>query len=95
MRIDVVGINKLTEALQKTVEATVSNTAEVFETAAKRYTPKRSGNARRNWQRQSNDTGFAVENRVPYIERLEAGSSKQAPRGIVRPTLRETRRKLK
>jgi len=95
MRIDVVGINKLTEALQKTVEATVENTAEVFEVAAKRNTPIRSGNARRNWQRRSSDTGFAVENRVPYIERLEQGSSKQAPRGIVRPTLRETRRKLK
>lgn len=95
MKVDVIGIKQLTEALQKAVEATVSSTAEVFEVAAKRNTPIRSGNARRSWQRRSNDTGFAVENRVPYIERLEQGSSKQAPRGIVRPTLRETRRKLK
>jgi len=95
MKVDVIGIKQLTEALQKAVEATVSSTAKVFQVAAKKNTPIRSGNARRNWNKKTRQEGFAVENRVPYIERLEQGSSKQAPRGIVRPTLRETRRKLK
>ena len=95
MRVDVIGIKKLTEALQKAVEATVESTAEVFQQSAKKNTPIRSGNARRNWNKSTRSEGFSVENRVPYIERLEQGSSKQAPRGIVRPTLRETRRKLK
>lgn len=95
MKVDVIGIKQLTEALQKAVEATVASTAEVFQVAAKKNTPIRSGNARRNWNKSTRKDGFSVENRVPYIERLNAGSSKQRPRGIVGPTLTETRRKLK
>lgn len=57
-------------------------------------TPIRSGRARNAWTGQSTATGFEVENSVPYIEQLEAGRSKQAPRGIIGPTTRSVRRKI-
>jgi hypothetical protein len=38
-------------------------------------------------KKQKEEDGYAVVNRVPYIERLEAGASRQAPKGIIGPTL--------
>jgi hypothetical protein len=51
-------------------------------------TPKRSGNARSK-TRLSNDTIIA---QYPYARRLNQGYSKQAPRGMTRPTLDFLRR---
>ena len=53
-----------------------------------------SGNARRNWNTEIRRDGFVVENRVPYIERLEAGASKQAPRGITTPAVAAVKRRI-
>ena len=49
----------------------------------KRITPKRSGNARnRTVLKQGN-----IEANYPYAVRLDKGWSRQAPRGMVQPTI--------
>lgn len=55
-------------------------------------TPIRSGNARRRTKLVQNDTIFAD---YPYATRLNEGYSKQAPRGMVRPTIEYVRRLIK
>ena len=69
--------------------------SEQTKNAAVSSTPVRSGNARRNWTKKTTARDFVVENRVPYIERLEQGSSKQAPRGIIGPTLDKVGKKYR
>jgi len=46
-------------------------------------TPIRTGNARRN----TSLTGNTIRARYPYAERLDTGYSKQAPDGMVNPTI--------
>lgn len=61
---------------------------------ARDKTPIRLGKARRGWKKRKTNRGTVIENRVLYIDQLEQGSSRQAPRGIVGPTIQEiTRRK--
>ena len=62
---------------------------------AKGHTPVKSGNARSKWTKTQTKDNFEVANRVPYIERLEAGASRQAPRGIIGPTLTAIKGKIK
>lgn len=62
--------------------------------SAQANTPVRSGRARASWQQQDLPSGFSVSNSVPYIEQLEKGRSRQAPKGIIRPTTRSQRRTL-
>lgn len=92
-RVEVTGIQATMRKIQQTVEQEISQYANQTATIARAKTPVRTGNARRNWSKQQDKRGFTVENKVPYIERLEAGSSKQAPRGIVGPTLTEIKRR--
>jgi len=63
---------------------------------AKKNTPIKQGRARRAWKIERQGTNTAVVNRTPYIGQLERGRSKQAPKGILRPTVRgiKNRRKL-
>lgn len=81
--------------LQRAIEQTIREVAAETQKSAVVSTPVRSGNARRNWTKKTTARDFVVENRVPYIERLEQGSSKQAPRGIIGPTLDKVGKKYK
>lgn len=95
-RVDIIGIKEFMAAASQEIAATIDNHADLVQRTVVSKTPKRSGNARRNWKKTSSDsTGFEVENRVPYIERLEQGSSKQAPRGFTKQTLKATSRRRK
>lgn len=73
----------------------IAEVSQQTKNAAVSSTPIRSGNARRNWTKSTTARDFVVENRVPYIERLERGSSKQAPRGIIGPTLDKVGKKYR
>lgn len=56
-------------------------------------TPYKSGRASSGWNKKADGT---VENRVPYIVRLENGySKKQAPRGFVKQSINKTIRQSK
>lgn len=62
-------------------------------------TPIDKGRARAGWQQRQAGTQQIVENRVPYIERLEGGYSRQAPKGFVNQaiaaTMKQTKRIIK
>jgi len=93
MQVNVDGIGGIASEIKKAMRQLLEEVATGTEDIARANTPIKSGNARRNWRKQVSDRGFTVENRVPYIERLEAGASKQAPKGIVTPTLTQIKGK--
>ena len=92
-RVTITGITNTMREIQSIVDLSIEGYAREVETVARAKTPIKTGNARRNWNNNKSKKGFEVENRVPYIERLEAGHSKQAPRGIVGPTLTQIKRR--
>lgn len=76
---------QLNRSVQKMLEEVATQTVKV----AQANTPKRTGYARKNWTKKTDADGFDVANSTPYIQHLDKGTSKQAPRGIVKPTVRE------
>lgn len=54
-------------------------------------TPKDTGNARRNTRQASNE----IRAEYPYARRLDNGYSKQAPKGMVTPTIEYLRKYIK
>jgi hypothetical protein len=85
--IRVIGLEDLKSEIRNEFQTLIQRLADRVETRAKANTPIKSGNARKNWRKQVQPENFTVSNSVPYIQRLEAGASKQAPRGIIGPTL--------
>lgn len=92
--IRITGLDAVGRDLARTLSETVKQLADEVLVDARANTPVRSGNARRNWNKKVTKENFEVVNRVPYIERLEAGASKQAPRGIIGPTLEQIKGKV-
>lgn len=79
VKVQVVGDTSLA-GLTAAIDDVVKRLVPEIQSQIQRRTPIKTGNARRGWQtRQS-----TVENKVPYIERLERGYSRQAPNGFVR-----------
>ena len=82
-------VAKTMKSLRRDRDSLLATFAEdVFKTA-KRNTPIDKGRARRGWRKSKSLRGFSIINRVPYIGALEKGRSKQAPTGIVGPTVRQ------
>lgn len=94
LKVSLLGMNNISRALSDALTQTVKQVADEVLLDARANTPVRTGNARKNWSKKVSNTGFTVENRVPYIERLEAGASKQAPKGIIGPTLTSVKGKV-
>jgi hypothetical protein len=80
---------------QRELAGFVAQLAEDVYEDAKANTPVKSGNARRAWTKTVTSNSAVISNKVPYIERLEAGASRQAPRGILGPTLTQVKGKYK
>jgi HK97 gp10 family phage protein len=93
MKITLTGVDSLTQSLKSSVEKAVKDLSEQVHSKARSNTPVKSGNARSNWQKKLSPNNFSIINQVPYIERLEAGASKQAPKGIIGPTLSQIKGK--
>lgn len=75
--------------VERSVDRLIQDVSKETLKVAKANTPIRSGRARKAWTNTSKGPGlFEVQNSVPYIEQLEKGRSKQAPRGITKPTVR-------
>jgi HK97 gp10 family phage protein len=87
MTVKITGLDALGRELNRSLKQTLEEVADEVLTDARANTPVKSGNARRNWTKKVSNDNFEVENKVPYIERLEAGASRQAPKGIIGPTL--------
>jgi HK97 gp10 family phage protein len=94
MKITVTGVDAIGNDLKNELSKLIKTLADEVLVDARNNTPVRSGNARRNWNKKVTKENFEVINRVPYIERLEAGASKQAPRGIIGPTLSQIKGKV-
>jgi len=75
---------KLGQALDEFTEEIIEDASVI----ARGFTPRRSGKAQRAWHVEGRGRNAEAINDVPYIERLDKGWSKQAPRGILKPTLR-------
>lgn len=95
MKIQLLNTGSLIRDLKREVTDTVQRLATETDVTVRQKTPIKTGRARRNWRTEKNPQGFTTENSVPYIERLEAGASKQAPRGIIGPTLTQVKGKFK
>jgi hypothetical protein len=61
----------------------------------KDLTPVDTGKAKRGWRLLRRRFGFIINNGVKYVPYLERGHSKQAPRGMVKPTLERLRARNK
>ena len=85
------GVDSLNKKLSATIQETVKQVSDqVYQTVTNKrglITPVKTGYTRDKWQKKTTDKNFEVSNRVPWIEKLEAGASRQAPRGIIGPTL--------
>jgi hypothetical protein len=94
MAITITGLDSLGRELDRSLKQTLAELADEVLVDARANTPIRSGNARRNWTKKVTENNFEVQNKVPYIERLEAGASRQAPKGIIGPTLAQIKGKV-
>jgi hypothetical protein len=89
LKIRVLGTGKVMSSLEREKEKFIDLVAKDIKDVAVRRTPIDKGRARRGWRLEGTGTGKRIVNRVPYIDVLEKGHSKQAPNGILGPTVRE------
>lgn len=95
MKVTFTGSSSLVGDLKRELTQMVTDLGQTTLQEARAKTPVKSGNARSKWTKTQTKENFEVANRVPYIERLEAGASRQAPRGIIGPTLTAIKGKVK
>lgn len=93
IQISVRGIKKTMGGLEREKDRIISQIAQDTLEVARRNTPIDEGRARAGWRSESTMNDYRIVNRVPYIDLLENGRSKQAPNGILGPTVREISRR--
>ena len=85
--------NKVAADLNRELDQTVRQISQDYFDLVKEKTPVRTGRAKRGWRlKKQRELSYSVNNRVPYVGRLDEGYSKQAPRGMTRPAAREVLR---
>lgn len=82
--------NTVTPDLRKKVSALAKVPKEAYD-VFKQTTPIKTGNARRKTRLQ----GETIKANYPYATELDAGASRQAPEGMVKPTERFITRRVK
>ena len=96
LSIKVTGTKQAISSLEREKENLMTRIASDILEVARSKTPIDKGQARRGWRLESSFRQKNIVNRVPHIDALENGHSKQAPNGILGPTVREiTRRSYK
>lgn len=95
-KAQVLQMDRVLSAVKKEISQIGTRLANTLLVEAKKNTPIKQGTARKGWRIERQGTNTRVINRTPYIGSLERGRSKQAPNGILRPTIRglKNRRKL-
>lgn len=102
LKITLRGVKKSVNELERELTRLVDDIADDTIAVAKRNTPIDQGRARRGWQLDKagdftrvggNTYGRQIVNSVPYAVHLENGHSRQAPNGILGPTVREIARR--
>jgi hypothetical protein len=97
LKIEVRGVANTIKQVEADYRGFLERVADTILTEAPKFTPKRTGRAAAGWEKKMSDDNFSVENNVPYVGYLEKPyvKSKQAPRGIIGPTLTSVKGKIK
>ena len=93
--IDLKGDAQILARLRQEIDQFSQFVADTFRSEVVPRTPIDTGRARRGWQQRQLGRQQIIENQVPYIDRLERGYSRQAPRGFVRQAMTATINKTK
>lgn len=80
--------------LQSRIDNAVNNATEDTYDFFKRKTPIKSGNARRNTKYKEGSRSTKIIGDYNYSGVLDAGRSKQAPKGMTSPSLQELRKQI-
>lgn len=88
------------DELKAEMGVTVNSALRDLQDQVVKTTPIRTGTAKRGWRRVAEfkfngQTQTVIRNDVPYIGVLDKGTSKQAPNGIVEPSVAEIKRRYK
>ena len=78
IQIDMTQVSKMFDAAEKVAKTLPKEALDYFVDS----TPIRTGNARRSTRLRGN----TIDANYNYAEKLDAGSSRQAPRGMTEPT---------
>ena len=97
LKIEVRGIADTVKQVEQDYRGFLERVADTIATEAPKFTPKRTGRAAAGWEKKMSRDSFEVVNEVPYVGYLEKPyvKSKQAPKGIIGPTLTSVKGKLK
>jgi len=97
LKIEVRGVADTMKEIEGQYRDFLERVADTIATEAPKFTPKRTGRAAAGWEKKMSKDSFEVVNNVPYVGYLEKPyvKSKQAPRGIIGPTLTSVKGKLK
>jgi len=95
LRFRVTGTRQAMRSLEREKETFHTRVANDILEVARSKTPIDKGQARRGWRSENRYREISIVNRVPHIDALEKGHSKQAPNGILGPTVREISRRYK
>lgn len=96
LKVDFIGQAAIARSLQTQLRSEVKRLADDLFKEIKQRTPVKTGTAKAGWTKQVSGNKFTIENQVPYIGVLDKGrhmtnngmrGSKQAPKGIVSPSL--------
>ena len=102
LKIDFIGQQGLKGALRNQLRSEVKRLADDLYKEIKQRTPVKTGHAKAGWTKQVQDVNFSIENQVTYIGVLDKGrhmtahgmrGSKQAPKGIIGPSIQSIKRK--
>lgn len=91
------GFQNIKKFLAEQETAAIKGLSFDFLSQVQARTPVRTGRARAGWRINQGKDQFetTISNGVSYIVELEYGKSRQAPFGMVRVSLAETRNKIK
>jgi hypothetical protein len=96
-RVELIDSSRLIKGLEDEIRSEVKLLADSLFTEVKKKTPVDTGTARAGWRKKTRTDGFEINNSVPYVPVLDKGrhmtnkgyrGSKQAPNGIVGPSLK-------
>lgn len=101
-KVELIDAGSLQKRLSARVRSEVQRLGQAVFTEIKQRTPVDTGTAKAGWKNRTTQQGFEITNQVPYIGVLDKGrhmtrrgyrGSKQAPNGIVGPSLDAIKRK--
>jgi hypothetical protein len=102
LKVDFIGQAAVGKTLQAQLRSEVKRLADTLFTEIKQRTPVKTGVAKAGWNQKVRANDFTICNQVGYIGVLDKGrhmtnrgmrGSKQAPKGIVGPSLDSIKRK--